>query len=241
MRRISVLSFFVVLALSFAPRCVLAADTTTGGISPAMSPDEIKSKLGPDWQLAQTANIQRGKVFNFTKGQEGFSLLTLGPRIVFIEHQQFFPPDGLIVDSEMSKALDAKYGSPTVQESADGEPMRIWALGSDGNVLGADHAKQAQACADYEMKGPFQTQGAGKVVFGFNFPTIPVKPALKDCGTVIVAKTSNSGENARLISRLVVSVFDVKAANDWYTEAMDEYNQQKDDEIEAAKKNKPNL
>ena len=239
-RRLFFATTIAILATQFMGHAAMAADTSTGGISLSMPPEDIRQKLGDSYKLVQTVEIQRGKVFYFVKGNEAFNLMTLGSQVVYIDHQQFFDPSGEVAATDLKKALEKKYGKPTLSTEAPNDPDEVWIVQKDGSLMSSAMADEAKACADFDLEGPV-VKTEGKVTYDFNFPKVPVKDTVAKCGTVITVKTGRLTTNPGLVTHMNVTVFDVGAATAWYSKAMAEYNKHLDDEVDAARKNKPNL
>ena len=214
-------------------------DQSIAGLTTGTSIDSVASKLGSDYHKATTAMVQHGEVANFTNGLEGFNVLAMGGKTVYIEHQQFMAPNGLISTEELAKALAAKYGPPSIK--SDDDQSEAWIIIDDRLVPASAMTDQLRACVNYDMQGPFFVPATGQITYAFQFPRVPVQDQYAGCGTVIQARPKIIAGNRGLLSQLVVTVFDVKAAQAWYDAAMADYNKAQKDAVDAARKNKPHL
>ncbi len=223
-----------------APVAAAGIDTTVVGLKPGMTLDEVTAKLGTGFKQSTTADIARGRVVNFTKGEEGFNVLVMGEKVVYIEHEQVFAPKEMLSAEELVKALAEKYGPPSMK--SDEDQSEAW-VAPDGKTTAVGDAvtDAVRACASYETQGPFFQLSADKINYAFSFPKVPVDPKLANCGMVIVAKPSLLPDNPGLITHLSVALFDVKASQDWFNQATIEYNKLQKDAVDAVRKNKPHL
>jgi hypothetical protein len=231
--------YFVVLGLMLLCGQVQAKqDLTVVGISPGMSIDAAAAKLGSDYRKATTSTIQKGEVVNFTTATEAVNILAMGGKSVYIQHQQIFPSTALVSADELTKALMAKYGAPSIRN--DDDQSEVWLI-VDGKPVPAEAVTdQQRGCVGYDVEGPFFVS-RDKNSFSLNYPRVPVQPPLTGCGIVIQAKPTLLPENPGLVTQVTVSLFDIPAAQAWFDAAMADYNKVLKNAVDAARKNKPNL
>ena len=237
MRRLLLFAFFLIAITAHAN--AKQPDLSIAGLTIRSSIDSITSKLGTDYHKAVTATVHEGEVVNFTNGLEGFNVLAQGGKTVYIEHQEFSAPKGLISTDELAKDLSGKYGPPSFKNEDD--QSEAWIIIGDKPVAASAMTDLLRACVNYDMQGPFFTSSNDNVSFAFQFPRVPVQEQYIGCGTVIEAHPKIIAENRGLLSQLTVSIFDVKAAQAWYDAAMADYNKAQKDAVDAARKNKPHL